>query len=66
MKVQLCIEKTTISRLTNLTAIKGGETIGTLDCQFISRYPNICPPTTEGNNSCEPCPTTAGFTTDCP
>jgi len=60
MKTQLCIEKTTISRLTNLNAIKGGETIGSLDCQDISRFPTLCPPPPPTRT------TAATYTTDCP
>lgn len=64
MKKQLQIEKTTISRLTNLNTIQGGETIGSLDCQDISRYPALCPPITQ---TCPPptLTTTATYTMDC-
>ncbi len=53
-KIQLRIEKTTISRLANLNVIKGGEIIGSLGCQGISRWPIICvpPPTENTKNGC--------------
>ncbi|MEP0266817.1 hypothetical protein [Dokdonia sp.] len=69
MKMQLRIEKTTISRLTNLNTIKGGDTTGTLDCQIISEFPPGCPPPIT-KKSCPPCALTGteigGMTTDCP
>ncbi len=63
MKSQLRIEKATISRLTNLNIIKGGESVGP-NCQGTkSMYPHICPPTDicpktntcpSNNVNCEP------------
>ena len=64
-KLNLRIEKTSISRLTNPNLIKGGNETNTADCQFISRFPTLCPP--PATASCPPCGTTIwGETIDCP